>query len=111
MFMENAAKMIDFSDVQEMAGHVEASALLKAMSNESRLMILCQLLDHDRSVNEIEKLIGLSQSAISQHLAVLRDNDLVATQRCGQSIRYSIAGEKPRAIIQALHRLFSKDCA
>ena len=94
----------------ELTGHIEASALLKAMSNESRLMILCQLINNDRSVNEIEKLVGLSQSAISQHLAILRDNDLVTTQRCGQSIRYTIAGDKPRAIIEALHKIYAQDC-
>lgn len=110
MFMSNPAKAIYYDDAPEISGHVEASALLKAMSNESRLMILCQLLGGDKSVTEIEALIGLSQSAISQHLAVLRENDLVKTQRCGQSIRYSIAGEKPRAIIQTLHRVFAKDC-
>ncbi|MHA1597633.1 MAG: ArsR/SmtB family transcription factor [Alphaproteobacteria bacterium] len=109
--MERPAQLIDLNDIAQTAGHIEASALLKAMSNESRLMILCQLIDHDHSVNEIEKLIGLSQSAISQHLAILRDNDLVSTERCGQSIRYSINGDKPRAIIQALHRLFAKECA
>lgn len=92
----------------EMAGHIEASALMKAMSNEARLMILCRLFEDEKSVSELEQMIGLSQSAISQHLAVLRDNNLVNTKREGQSIKYSLAGAKPRAIIEVLHRLYAK---
>lgn len=92
----------------EMSDHLEASTLMKAMSNEARLMILCQLLEHEKSVSELERLVGLSQSAISQHLAVLRENKLVNTQRCGQSIKYSLAGSKPRAIIEVLHRLYAQ---
>ena len=71
-------------------------------------MILCRLLDDEKSVTELEHLIGLSQSAISQHLAVLRDNDLVVAQREGQSIKYSLAGTKPKAIIEVLHRIYSQ---
>lgn len=105
--MDNTAKVIDVDDTELIPGHVEACALLKAMSNEARLMILCQLISGDKSVGEIETLIGLSQSAISQHLAVLRGNNLVNTKRRGQSIHYSIAGEKPRAIIETLQRVFA----
>lgn len=85
----------------------EASALLKAMSNETRLMILCQLLHGEKSAGELDTLTSLSQSALSQHLAVLRENGLVQTRRESQSIFYSIEGEKPRAIIDALYRLFN----
>jgi len=92
------------------SGHIEASALLKAMSNESRLMILCRLLDGEKTVGELEQMVGLSQSAISQHLAVLRQGNLVATRRTGQSINYSLAGDKPRAIIEVLYRIYSQSC-
>lgn len=71
-------------------------------------MILCRLLDEEKSVSELEQLVGLSQSAISQHLAILRDNELVHTQRHGQSIKYSLAEPKPRAIIEALHRIYAQ---
>ncbi|NQU58765.1 MAG: winged helix-turn-helix transcriptional regulator [Rhodospirillales bacterium] len=91
----------------ELAGHIEASTLMKAMSNEVRLMILCRLFENEKSVTELEHLIGLSQSAISQHLAVLRENKLVNTKRYGQSIKYSLADAKPRAIIEVLHRLYA----
>lgn len=96
------------TDATELAGHIEASALLKAMSNEARLMILCRLLEGEKSVTDLEELIGLSQSAISQHLAVLREHELVNAERHGQSISYSLAGPKPRAIIEVLHRLYAK---
>lgn len=105
MFMNETAQLLTAES--EMEGHVEASALMKAMSNEARLMILCQLLNDEKSVTELEQLIGLSQSAISQHLAVLRENQLVNTKREGQSIKYSLSGQKPRAIIEVLHRLYA----
>ncbi|MBT4934503.1 MAG: helix-turn-helix transcriptional regulator [Rhodospirillaceae bacterium] len=106
MFMNRLATEETAS--MEMAGHIEASALMKAMSNEARLMILCRLFDDEKSVTELEQMIGLSQSAISQHLAILRENQLVNTKRDGQSIKYSLAGAKPRAIIEVLHRLYAK---
>ena len=90
-----------------MVGHIEASILLKAMSNETRLMILCHLLNGEKTVTEIEDFIGVSQSAISQHLAVLRDHNLVATQRAGQSVRYSLEGKKSRSIIEVLYKLYA----
>lgn len=95
-------------DPMELGGHIEASALLKAMSSEARLLILCRLLEGEKSVSDLEHLIGLSQSAISQHLAVLREHELVTTEREGQSIKYSLAGHKPKAIIEVLHRIYTK---
>ena len=84
----------------------QASALLKAMSNEHRLMILCQLLHGEKSVGEMEGLIGLSQSALSQHLARLRRDDLVKTRRQAQTIYYSLAGEEASAVINTLYGLY-----
>ncbi len=83
-----------------------ASALLKAMSNEHRLMILCQLLHGERSVGELERLIGLSQSALSQHLARLRRDDLVRTRRQAQTIFYSLHGDEASAVISTLYGLY-----
>ncbi len=83
-----------------------ASALLKSMSNEHRLMILCQLLHGERSVGELEGLIGLSQSALSQHLARLRRDDLVKTRRMAQTIYYSLQGEEAAAVIETLYNLY-----
>lgn len=109
MYMNTTPSHSDFASANE-AASLEASNLLKAMSNEARLMILCRLLEGEKSVTDLEDLIGLSQSAISQHLAVLREHDLVHAERDGQSILYSLAGEKPKAIIETLHRLYA-DCS
>lgn len=83
-----------------------ASTLLKAMSNEHRLMILCRLLHGEKSVGEMERLIGLSQSALSQHLARLRRDGLVQTRRQAQTIFYSLAGTEAAAVIDTLYRLY-----
>lgn len=100
---------VDFdAELAKMAGNAQdASDLLKAMSNQTRLMILCQLLHGEKSAGELDSLTHLSQSALSQHLAVLRDHGLVQTRRESQNIYYSIEGEKPRAIIEVLYRLFN----
>lgn len=83
-----------------------AAALLKAMSNGHRLMILCTLIDGERSVGELERTVGLSQSAMSQHLARLRRDGLVKTRRDGKVIYYSINGREAVSVIQTLYGLF-----
>ena len=83
-----------------------ASALLKAMSNEHRLMILCQLQGGEKSVGELERIIGLSQSALSQHLARLRRDSLVQTRRQAQTIYYSLSGNEAGAVINTLYGLY-----
>ncbi len=83
-----------------------ASLLLKAMSNEHRLMVLCQLLHGEKSVGELERLIGLSQSALSQHLARLRRDNLVQTRRQAQTIFYSLSGTEACAVINTLYGLY-----
>ena len=85
-----------------------AAKRLKAMSNEHRLLILCQLLGCERRVAELERLTGLGQSALSQHLAKLRASNLVKTRRKSQSILYSLAGDDLDQVIGVLHRLFCK---
>ena len=83
-----------------------ASTLLKAMSNEHRLMILCQLINGEKCVGELEKIVGLSQSALSQHLARLRRDNLVTTRRSAQTIYYSLAGPEARSVIETLYHLY-----
>jgi DNA-binding transcriptional ArsR family regulator len=95
---------VELEQLQENARR--ASSLLKAMSNEHRLMILCQLLHGEKSVGELERLIGLSQSALSQHLARLRRDDLVQTRRQAQTIYYSLAGHEASAVIDTLYGLY-----
>lgn len=83
-----------------------ASTLLKAMSNQHRLMILCQLTNGEKCVSELEKVIGLSQSALSQHLARLRRDDLVKTRREAQTIFYSLNGREAQSVIEILYGLY-----
>jgi DNA-binding transcriptional ArsR family regulator len=83
-----------------------ACDLLGAMANASRLMILCQLADGEKSVSDLQPLIGLSQSALSQHLAILRRKHLVRTRRAGQSIFYSLASGEASAVMSTLHAQF-----
>jgi ArsR family transcriptional regulator, virulence genes transcriptional regulator len=85
---------------------VKAGALLKAMSNPRRLMILCHLIEGEKSAGELERLVGLRQSALSQHLAKLRSHGLVRTRRDGQSIYYALASKGPRDVIAVLYRLY-----
>ena len=85
----------------------EASVLLKAMSNERRLMILCHLARGEKTVGELEDLVALSQSALSQHLARLRRDRLVRTRRNAQSIYYSLNGTQAVAVMSTLGSLYS----
>lgn len=94
-------------DVSLMAGRArEASDLLKALAHESRLMILCDLLQGERSVGELEALLSRRQSTVSQQLARLRLEGLVSARRDGKTIYYSIASDKARAIVGALYHSF-----
>lgn len=100
--------MIDLENIldrfESSAG--EAASLLRALSNEKRLMILCQLGDREMSVGQMLPLVGLSQSALSQHLAKLRDEALVATRREGTAIFYRIAEPAVLKVIAALAEIY-----
>lgn len=87
----------------------DASELLKAMANETRLLILCQLVVGERSVGELVEILDLGQSALSQHLAILRQQGLVLPRRDARSVYYSISGREPRAIIETLQALYAHD--
>lgn len=89
---------------QESAGR--AAALLRLLGNENRLMVLCQLADGELAVGAIQARIVLSQSALSQHLALLREHGIVATRREGQTIYYRIADPAALRVIQILAELF-----
>ena len=84
----------------------EASGFLKALAHEGRLLILCLLIDGERSVGEIEDMLSLRQPAISQQLARLRADGLVETRREGKNIFYSLARSEVRDIVGTLHRSF-----
>lgn len=97
----------DDNDLDTLAANArEASELLKALSHEGRLMILCLLAAGEKSVTEIEHTLSLRQPAVSQQLARLRSDNLVETRRDGKNIYYSLARPEVREVIKALHRAF-----
>ena len=98
------------NDLEKLAENAEkACNLLKSMSNRDRLMILCMLIDTELSVSDLNKTIPLSQSALSQHLAILRNNQLVSTRRKSQTIYYRVQGEAPIRVISLLKELFCNE--
>lgn len=86
----------------------EASGFLKALAHEARLLILCLLIEEEKSVTEIEEILSLRQPAISQQLARLRGDGLVEARREGKNIFYSLARPEVREVIGALHRAFCR---
>lgn len=86
----------------------QATNLLKALANENRLLILCYLDNRELSVSELNACLDLSQSAFSQHLAVLRRDQLVKTRRESQTIYYSLNGEEAKQIIRTLHSMYCR---
>lgn len=94
-------------DVEKLIAQArKASELLKALSHESRLLILCLLLEGEKSVSELEDVMKMPQAAVSQQLARLRFDRLVHTRRDGRVMYYSIAGEEVSSIISTLYELF-----
>ena len=92
------------AEVREHA--TEAAAFLKALANDQRLLVLCALLDGALSVGEINERVALSQSALSQHLSVLRDAGLVTTTRQSQTIYYALARGPALQIMEVLYATF-----
>lgn len=91
----------------EMAKHAdEAAALLKALAHPARLLVLCQLVEAERSVGELLPITGLSMSALSQHLAVLREMALVTTRREAQTIYYSLTEGPAISLLDALYAAY-----
>ncbi|UYF98409.1 MULTISPECIES: ArsR/SmtB family transcription factor [unclassified Halomonas] len=93
-----AARLLEHNGQALEAG----TLLLKALANEKRLQILCLLAEAELSVTQINQQLALSQSALSQHLAILRRDGLVQTRRESQTIYYSLKSESARAILSAL---------
>lgn len=84
----------------------EAAEFLKALANPYRLLVLCELHNGEKSVRELEAIAGLSQSALSQHLARLRKDGMVATRRQSQTIYYSLAHPGVQRVMAVLHNLY-----
>ncbi|MCB9982967.1 MAG: winged helix-turn-helix transcriptional regulator [Rhodospirillales bacterium] len=97
-------------DVKAVEGNIESAAkVLKAMSNERRLLIVCILFMGEKSVGALEEMVGLSQSALSQHLARLRRDGIVQTRRDAQTIYYSLKSDEAEKVLACLHSIYCKD--
>ena len=86
-----------------------AGTLMKALSNETRLMLLCQIGEGEKSVTELTEALEMRPASISQQLALLRKDNLVSTRRDGQTIYYSLHGDEAKNIIAVLYELYCKD--
>lgn len=84
----------------------EAAALLKSLAHPVRLRILCQLVDGERSVGDLAGAMGVRDTLVSQHLALLRREGHVTNRRDGQTIYYSLAGDTASEVVQLLYRLY-----
>lgn len=98
---------LDRRRADEMAQHAgQAAQLLRCLANPHRLRVLCTLAGGERSVGQINDAVDLSQSALSQHLAVLRRERLVHTRRKGQAVYYRLAPGPATAVIGTLHAVY-----
>jgi DNA-binding transcriptional ArsR family regulator len=95
---------IDLNALQ--AAAADACSLLKTMSNPDRMLLLCQMAQGEYCVGELETLTDIRQPTLSQQLAVLRDDSLVATRREGKQIYYRVASPEALAVIEVLHEQF-----
>ncbi len=99
--------MFEPSEQELHEGAREAALFLKAISNESRMLILCRLAEEgEMSVSELEKALQFRQSKLSQHLTLLRAERLVATRRDGKSVYYRLVGDEVRKTLDLMHDLF-----
>lgn len=102
-----ARPMLDRSMAGFEAKAAEAAGMLKALANEKRLMILCKLLEHgELSVMSLSDQVGLSQSALSQHLAKMRDEDIVGFRRDAQTLFYRVLDPRVRQLLSTLKSVY-----
>ena len=92
------------TELEQSAG--QAARLMRAIANEKRLILLCHMIEGERTVGELSHLVRLSQSAVSQHLARLRADDLVHVRRVSQAAYYSLACGKVGRVIESLHDVY-----
>lgn len=94
------------NQMQRHAG--KAAAMLKQLANPKRLLILCQLIEAEKSVGDIAKYVGLSQSALSQHLAKMRKSKLVEAEKRGQMVYYRLSSMEVHALLTTLHLIYCR---
>lgn len=108
--MNTSTIELDAAAFAELERNAErAAGLLGSMANARRLLVLCKLVEGEKSVNALAADVGLSQSALSQHLAKLRQQGLVSTRRDAQSIYYSLGSDEVRAVLSTLYELYCGD--
>tara|TARA_R110000822_G_scaffold310472_2_gene443345 strand:+ start:6859 stop:7176 length:318 start_codon:yes stop_codon:yes gene_type:complete len=99
--------ILEYMNIKEMRRSAEvASELMKILSNENRLMILCQLVDGEKSVGELVELLGLNQPTVSQQLSRMKNQGLVSYRKNAQTVYYSLKGEAAQKVITVLYELY-----
>lgn len=102
-----ASAMADLADFEKNA--IEVTDILRALANQRRLMILCKLVEYgEATVGSLVEEVGISQSALSQHLSKLRDEGIVTFRRESQTLWYRIADQRIEELFATLHRLFCR---
>jgi ArsR family transcriptional regulator, virulence genes transcriptional regulator len=107
--LTSASGSNDYEAMMESAHR--ASELLKALSHETRLIILCMLAEGEKSVSDLESLLAMRQPTVSQQLARLRADRLVQTRRDGKTIYYSLVSSEARQIIELMYHLYCRPAA
>lgn len=99
---------VEIQRLEQRAG--EVAGVLKTLANSRRLLLLCKLAEHGRmSVGQLAEAVGISQSALSQHLAVMREEKLVTFERDGQTLHYRIADQRLSALLDSLYQIYCAD--
>jgi DNA-binding transcriptional ArsR family regulator len=104
--MNNTSPPLTVKQMQKNAA--QAEALLKQLANANRLMVLCHLVSGEKTVGELAEAVGLSQSALSQHLAKLREAGLVESDKRGLSVYYRICSMEAQALLSVLHLIYCR---
>jgi len=104
--MNNTSQPLTITQMQKNAALAEA--LLKQLANANRLMVLCHLISGERTAGELAEAVGLSQSALSQHLAKLREAGLVESDKRGLSVYYRICSMEAQALLSVLHLIYCR---
>ena len=102
--MPPSPPLIDMSAMQAAAD--AASTLLRTIANENRLLLMCQLSQGEKSVGELEQILGIRQPTLSQQLGILRNKGLVATRREGKQIIYSVSDGRAMQVLVTLYELY-----
>ncbi len=95
---------LDVGEMREAAGR--ATAMLRVLANEDRLMLLCQLTQGEACVSDLEELLGIRQPTLSQQLGVLRAEEIVSTRREGKKIFYQVCDERVVSVLKTLYGLY-----